>query len=300
MLVRGVDVQVVLIVAARHWQMKCSSLNARVCSALLRVPLLISTSVGLIWLFAPGAHAQTVRGHVEDGRSGDRVAMAYVALVAAENRQSVFGTTTGEDGSFVLEAPSGLYFIYASALGYHSAVDGPFELESDGASGVEVRLHPEPVMMDSIRATVTRTERYLRGVGFYERRERGWGRFIDTDEIRRKAVGRVAEAFRGIARVHVLDVSPSDAGRIYPEIRIRHGKDLCAPNIYVDEQLVHAGPEAIALDPRHAPERDPAMPDEFVTPADVAAIEVYRSSSEVPPRYNTSRGCGVILIWTWH
>lgn len=225
--------------------------------------------------------------------------MAYVALVTGD-RQSEFGTTSGEDGSFVLEAPSGLYFVHASALGYGPAVDGPFELDDDGASGVEVRLHPDPVMMDSIRATVGRTERYLRDVGFYERRERDWGWFIDAEEIRRKTADRIAEVFRGIPRVHVQDVSPSDPARMYPEIRIRHGKDLCSPNIYVDGRVVHWGPGAVAMDPDHPPPRDPAMPDEFVTPSDVAAIEVYRSGTEVPPRYNTSRGCGVVLIWTWH
>lgn len=244
-------------------------------------------------------NAQTLEGTVIDGQSGEPIAMTYVALVT-EDQRSVVAVTADTEGAFSLEAPSpGSYYVYASSIGYSPVVDGIFELGEGSLMEVEVRLEPDPVMMDSIRATVDRTERYLRTVGFYERMERDWGVFIDADEIGRRAVDRIAEVFRGIPRVQVFEPSSYDPRTgFYPEIRIRHGKDLCSPNLYVDGQLVHWGPGAMDLEGNTR--NDPAMPDEFVTPSEVAAIEVYRSGTEVPPRYNTSRGCGVVLIWTHH
>ena len=39
--------------------------------------------------------------------------------------------------------------------------------------------------------------------------------------------------------------------------------------------------------------------DQFISPMDIEAIEVYRSASEVPARFTTAASnCGVILIWS--
>jgi len=39
----------------------------------------------------------------------------------------------------------------------------------------------------------------------------------------------------------------------------------------------------------------------YVSPGEVAAVEVYNGASQIPPEYNSSSGnarCGVVLIWT--
>lgn len=226
--------------------------------------------------------AQTLEGRVIDGRTEDPVAMATVALVTRDQR-SVVAVTADSRGSFSLDAPSpGSFYVSVSSIGYRPVTDGIFELGEGSSMEVEIRLQPDPVMMDSIRATVDRTERYLRQVGFYERQEQGWGHHRTHEEIRRRAVLSVVDAIRDIPRVQAGE--GVEAG--YPSLLIRHGVRLCSPLIYVDGFPVHGGD-------------GPAKPDEFVHPADIAAIELYRSRAEAPPQYGMT-GCGVLLIWTWH
>lgn len=235
--------------------------------------------------------AQTLEGRVIDGSTEDPVAAAYVALVTGD-RRSVVGITTEPDGSFSLDAPSpGDYYLYVSSIGYRPVTDGLFELGEGGSIEVEIRLEPDPVMMDSLRATVDRTERYLRQVGFYERREQGWGYQLTHEEVRRRAVMSVTDAIRDIPRVHVAEGAMAG----YPSIVIRHGRWRCPPHIYVDGFFVHRG----GLPGDVPPPDGPARPDEFVHPEDIAAIELYRSRAEAPAEYGMS-GCGVLLIWTWH
>lgn len=225
---------------------------------------------------------QTVEGRVIDGRSGGPVAAAYVALVT-EDRRSVVAMTSGTDGSFSLEAPSpGDYYLYASSIGYRPVTDGLFELGDGGLIELEIRLEPDPLTMDSLRATVDRTERYLREVGFYDRREQAWGYQLTDEEIRRRGVVSVVDAIRDIPRVHVVESAMVG----YPSLVIRRGNFRCFPHIYVDGFPVYRGD-------------GPAQPDEFVHPADIAAVELYPSPREAPTEYGTG-GCGVLLIWTWH
>lgn len=243
-------------------------------------------------------HAQTLEGHVVDGRTEAPVAMAYVALVT-EDQRSVVAVTADARGSFSLEAPSpGSYYLYVSSIGHQPVLDGIFELGEDGSMEVEIRLEPDPLMMDSIRATVDRTDRYLREVGFYERREQGWGYHLTHEEVRARAIFTVVDAIRDIPRVHVggegmAEVSPRTP---HPTIVIRDGARICPPHIYVDGFFVHRG----GLPGDFPPPDGPAMPDEFVHPDDIAAIEVYRSGTETPLQYGVMGGCGVLLIWTWH
>lgn len=235
--------------------------------------------------------AQTLEGRVIDGRTEDPVAMAYVALVTQDQR-SVVAVTADAQGSFSLDAPSpGSFYVSVSSIGYRPVTDGIFELGEGSSMEVEIRLQPDPVMMDSIRATVDRTEGYLREMGFYERREQGWGHHLTHEEIKRRGVWSVVDAIRDIPRVHVVESAMAG----YPSVVIRHGTWRCPPHIYVDGFFVHRGGVPGDIPPPDGP----AKPDEFVHPEDIAAIELYRSRAEAPMEYGMS-GCGVLLIWTWH
>lgn len=260
------------------------------------LPLLVA-----LWLLASGAlPAQTLEGRVLDGRTGDPVATAYVVLVT-EDRRSVVGVTADRDGGFSLEPPSpGSYFLYASALGYRPAGDGLLDLGEGGWMEVEIRLQPDPVLMDSITATVSRTERYLRDVGFYERQQEGWGHHLSDEEVRERGGITVVDVVRDIPRVYVAREGAAEVlmtpDRPYPDIVIRHGGHFCPPHIFLDGRLVHRGGVA----GQSPPPDGPAMPDEFVHPQDIAGMELYTGRVQVPARFSLPNTCGVLLIWTWH
>lgn len=262
-----------------------ASLRARVASALAFTFIL----AGALSYFCP-ISAQVIAGQIVDARTEDPVAQAYVGIVT-EDRRSVVAATADREGFFTLKAPlAGSYYLHVSAIGYRPIADGIFELGEGGSMEVEIRLEPDPLMMDSIRATVDRSDRYLRQVGFYERREKGWGHHLEHEEIRERAVFTVTDALRDLNRVYVYGELP------YPRVAIRKGVHTCPPHIFLDGFLVHRG----GVEGRMPPPHGPATPDQFVHPADVAAIEVYRSGTEAPIEYNLPNTCGVLLIWTWH
>jgi hypothetical protein len=111
---------------------------------------------------------------------------------------------------------------------------------------------------------------------FFERRQTraAFGRFYDTEQIRKKGPLQASDLFRNVPGVSVK-TNPSGGNAI----RIRN----CQPMVFIDGQ------------------RSPgAELDEVVSPSDIAAIEFYPSSAGVPAQYleRGNRLCGLILVWT--
>ena len=71
-----------------------------------------------------------------------------------------------------------------------------------------------------------------------------------------------------------------------PAIWIWRGGRKCAPSLYIDRHLVAAGGD------------NPVRPDDYMTPGEVEAIEVYTRTSEIPVEFNAVTNCGVVLVWT--
>lgn len=254
----------------------------------------------IFWMaaFMPSAEAQTLEGRIVDAETGQPVASAYVAVVTRD-RLSTLATVSGRDGSFSIDVPGeGSYYIYASSLGYKPSADGLFDFEPDGWLELEIRLQPDPVLLASITAGVERTDDYLRDVGFYERRDHGFGSHLTGEEVRRRAVFTLVDAIRDLPRVHVGGEGMADGTprTDFATIVMRDGQRVCPPHIFLDGVFVHRG----GLRGDFPPPDGPAMPDAFVHPMDVAAIEVYPGGVARPPQYALPGGCGVILIWTNH
>lgn len=76
----------------------------------------------------------------------------------------------------------------------------------------------------------------------------------------------------------------------------KYGPVPCPADVFIDGRAVRLyrwkereGWELIVL----------AGIDEFVVPADVEAVEVYRRASELPARFGgATEGCGAVVIWT--
>lgn len=250
----------------------------------------VVTMVVLEFLLAGGSvAAQTLRGTVLDSESGEPVTLAYVGLLA-EGRELVVAGLANGSGAFELRAPAaGSYFLYVMRTGYEALMDGVFDLGADGVFDVRIGLKPAPVPVEALTVEATRDVSPLEAAGFYDRATLGNGVFLVREEIERRVVGRISDAFREIPNL-VVDESRPLVGTPEvmrsPALVVRRGERRCSPTLYVDGAMVASGVLG------------PVRPDDYVGPRDVEAAEVYVRGTEVPVRFAAAGDCGVVLIWT--
>lgn len=238
---------------------------------------------------------QVIRGRIVDSESSEPVVLAYVGLLAP-GRELVVAALADSEGHFSVEAPvAGSYFIYVTRTGYRTVMDGLFELGEDGVIEVAIGMKPAPLVLDPVNVGIEGGTRDLRAVGFYERRSRGLGHFLDREEIQRRTIDDLTDAMRGIPRFIVETPAPHlvlPTGVMNPEVLVRTSMEYCSPTLYVDGIVVAFGNRS-RLDPDRA-----VRPDDFVDPSEVEGVEIYTSPAETPPEYESINGCGAILIWT--
>jgi len=236
------------------------------------------------------APAQEVKGLVLDRQTRKPVPQAYIGLLDT-NREIVKAVLSHDDGNFTLAAPGpGSYYLYVSQVGYKGQFDGLYELGRGGLLEVEVWLPPLPFELAPVTVTGERRVDALAVVGFYERKERGIGTFIERDELERRGSVRISDALYGINGVQVPEPRPrfgSPEGLLNPEVYIRRGANVCRPAFYVDGAMVSDGNE-------------PVRPDDYMTTTDIEAIEVYVGQLAVPLEFNNGGACGTVLIWSRH
>jgi hypothetical protein len=110
---------------------------------------------------------------------------------------------------------------------------------------------------------------------FYQnRKEYAFGHFMDRAEIEKSRARFASDLFRGVAGAS-LRVSR----RYGNVIRLRG----CQPTVWIDR----------------LPMRDVEL-DEVAVPEEIAGLEIYTSSSGVPPQFmdRSGRSCGAIVVWT--
>jgi hypothetical protein len=250
-----------------------------------------TTCAGLVWAAVAGAdaaEAQTLRGRVLDSMSGEPVMLAYVGLMASEG-EMVVASLASIEGQFELEAPErGSYFLFVSRSGYETLVDGLFDIGSDGMMDVQVGLRPAPVELDPLVVEAEADKSPLEVAGFYDRALMGRGTFLIREEIQRRAVDKITDAFRDVPLLLVDESRPlTGSGAMqYPSVQIMRNGRACSPTFYLDRHVIARGGETLV------------RPDDFVTPAELEAIEIYTRPSEVPVGFDEVSHCGVILMWT--
>jgi len=126
----------------------------------------------------------------------------------------------------------------------------------------------------------------LESRGFFEREEAGFGDFFPPELIEARQLLRFSDIVVRLPGVGL------DADGI---LKFRAGQ--CEPNIWIDGILVLRGESGR----RGFPELDAQLRriDGRILPADVLAVEVYRTLGATPIEYTTpNAACGTILIWT--
>lgn len=240
------------------------------------------------------AATQEVRGEVID-KLRRPVSGAYIGIFD-EDRNLVVGEIADDDGVFSVTAPAeGTYYILMSRIGYRSLYDGPFDLVDDGALELFAVMHPFPVAVDGLDIEVEASVARLVEVGFYERQAKGFGHFLEREELEQYTSRTLSEAFRKLPGVQIAGSTPpgiSGPGALVPGalVMTRNGQ-LCSPTVYIDGTVVGHGGNRAGM---------PIRPDERLMAGDLEAVEVYTTTAGQPLEYQASGGCGLVLIWSRH
>lgn len=216
---------------------------------------------------APARFTGTVRSR----QTGELVTGALVVVPSQSRR-----TITDEEGRFRLDSLApGRHPVRIHYLGYETN-PRVVELRARHSTRVELWLERTVLAVEDLRVEVTEP-RADPMAGFRQRRDDGFGLFLDRGDIEERSPAHTSDLFRTLAGV---TVAPSRGG--VARVTIRRFGGRCAPTVYLDGVLTSG------------------LPVDFVMPQSIIGIEVYRGASEVPPQFNkpTAQGCGAILIWT--
>ncbi len=226
-----------------------------------------------------------IRGRVL-ASNGAAVAGAMVRLLG-----SVSEARSDAEGDFVLaDVLSGTQMLEVRALGFkvHKV---PVDVMGNGEALAEVELEPVPThgatgltRLDTLQVRgQNRLEAAALGIrqGFERRMQSGVGLFITDSTIRARGAALPSELFRGIPGLTVTNGSGGQGVYMRASATFNATKGLCLPTIFVDGA------------------RAPRAPvDQMAIVADMRAVEVYARGQTAPTQFQTSDGCGSIVIWT--
>lgn len=273
---------------------------------------LISALVVLVGLTP--ARAQSLRGRLLDRETTEPVAGGIVALVTTTGDQ-VAVAASDEQGYWRLDGRvPGTYYLSARRIGYQPWTSSAVTVRQGDDLTFEFRLRPTATTLSPIEVSAQAMRRYLERAGFYERQRADFGHFITPEKIEARQAARITDLLTSVPGVTLVRMTTGTVGAFYVELRgsnISEG-GVCRPRVFVDGVLFAKGDSrparpapANAVERRLEQERqqlDQGMSlDDIGHPTTIAAIEVYRSATQVPVEFGgTSVGtlCGAIVIWT--
>ncbi len=211
------------------------------------------------------------------------VPQARVRIVGTD-----LATVTRTDGGFELaQVPVGRRQVEVVMIGY-TPTTAVVEISAGATQPVTLVL--EPLSLKPV--TVTADAGFFPGMqGFEERRARGTGRYFTRKDIEEMQARQVTDVLRRVPGMQVESGPGAFSGGTTTartgRISGGSGAHRCTMTYYMN-----GSPFPVSND----------VPiNLFVAPDDVAAIEVYTGSSQIPPEFNSSlhnSSCGVVAIWT--
>lgn len=269
----------------------------------------------LLALAAPSANAQRLRGRLLDLVSDEPIPAGTVTLLTPAGT-ALMTAVSDREGHWVIDVPApGSYYVQAMRIGYQRWVSGPIAVEAGDDWISAFRLRRLPVMLDAVVVSAQLTRRYLAQAGFFERQRANFGHFISPEDVEKRRATTVTDLLTGLPGVAVgLTQTGGSVGVRAVELR---GSDnarggVCRPRVFVDGLMYSRGDsrpgrrvDGIDVEQRvddQLQRIDQAVSlDDIGHPSTVAAIEIYRSATQVPVQFGGSSVqtlCGVIVIWT--
>jgi hypothetical protein len=208
----------------------------------------------------------SLSGTVRDSSTNDGIAGVEVLLEGLGRR-----ALTDSRGRYSIgELPAGSHVLLIRMVGYRF-VTTRLNIVADKAARRDITLAREAVRLDSI--AVTARVPGPRGSGLEaldERRRRGFGRFLDSDELRR------SEHLTLITLLRRLGV----------EVRGRQvvGRNRCPMTLYLDGVRIKDPPQNLL---------------NSFTVFGLAGVEVYASVAQIPQQFDgLDQTCGVLVLWS--
>jgi hypothetical protein len=277
-----------------------------VCDALLPTLLLAS-------LLASRASGQHIGGRLLDVETGRPIPWGVLTLLGADSAR--VGTSVSDGaGYWRLAVPAaGVYHVAAERLGYETWTAGPIEIAADDELSSVFHLRPQPIVLDAIEVNARAVRRYLEYNGFFERQRGNFGHFVTPEDIDRRRASRLTDLLTTIPGVQRVALAGGSAGPAQIQLRgssLSQG-GLCRPRVFVDGLMYSYGDskpinvregDALEQEDDRLRRMDQALSlDDIGHPSAVAAVEVYRSASQVPVQFggtSVETLCGVIVVWT--
>lgn len=203
--------------------------------------------------------------------------------------------TTNGDGQFTMsDLPLGSWTLEARALGFVRTRQAVDISENDGAP-VNVKLDAVTAVLDTVRVLGQRIVLPPDMRDFERRRKAGFGTFIDEMEIERRHALYVSDLFRMVPGISVVPTG------MFSHAIVMLGRTLGATVVEEEapgkSKSVAGCVPAFFIDGLRVDSRDGDI-EMFVSTAEIRAIEIYARASNVPAEFNTTSGCGSILVHT--
>ncbi|WP_419861612.1 carboxypeptidase regulatory-like domain-containing protein [Candidatus Palauibacter sp.] len=241
---------------------------------------------------APGEtaaqEAVDVAGTIVDDATGEPIEGATVRLADASG--SARETITGPDGAFAFaQVALGAHTLGVQRLGYE-VLSTPLEIGQQALSRLDVRLQPRAIPLAPLEVDVEGRPPRLVESGFYDRREEGWGTFLDPEWVEANKVGFI----RLNDFMSALQFRAPLSG--CPQVQV-----------WLDRRLIGrtAGrrtsrPVSTNFGASRLPGPPPATLLEELSAYDVGAVEVYQPGTKIPlfAWNDATRDCGVIIAWS--
>lgn len=201
---------------------------------------------------------------------------------------TALATVTRVDGTFeVAEVPAGPQTIEITMLGYTPKVTA---IVITAGETLAKSFVLEPIALETV--TVMADANFFPGMGgFEERRARGLGRYFTRKDLNVMQPRQVTDVLRRVPGMQIESGRGAFSGGALTAQTGRNvsgsGSHPCAMIYYVN-----GSPFPLSGD---------VSINHYVATDDVAAIEVYTGSSQIPPQFNSSiygSRCGVVAIWT--
>lgn len=233
-------------------------------------------------------------GRVLDDATQGPVPEATVVLRDSTGR-ALASQVTDDDGRFRIPHPGrGQRFTLTVEHVAFATSEGGVRFPPTEQVLVEVLLARQAIELDPIIVR-ERRRRGLLDVGYYDRRARGGGVFVDRREIERRRPTRITDLLRGRAGIRVVSMGFGAFDvRFLQQVSFQYTPERCQPAVWIDGGLAREGGSLPARGQR------PVVPlSSLISPEQVEAIEVYDGTAGVPREYaGANAPCGVILIWT--
>jgi hypothetical protein len=226
------------------------------------------------------AEAQIITGTVMDSTSNTRVRAAQVMVTQVGSSQTALTDSTGR---FRFELQPGMVTLRITALGYGDLQSGVLTLAKGERMAILALLSTQPMEIPPLYV-LAKTRRPPTALeGFYQRRKRGgFGYFMDDKALARLAPIDVSHYLTRVPGAWVgpdlVQLRPSCNDAMY----LLDGMPVVGDNTFTATELVNS----------------------MVSPAEIAAIEVYRGDVGVPMElmiaFSSARAgsCGLVAIWT--